>query len=85
MPFCVSRAKDAAIHIAVPIFDKKKEIIGILLNATRAVEIGRVLRRAPLRRGAVYFRHGPRNGTLLYSSRPAYAKTPGRYPFFDAW
>ena len=79
----VTGEKDAAIHIAVPIFDKKKEIIGILLNATRAVEIGRVLRRAPLEEG-LSISVTDRNGTLLYSSRSAYAKTPGRYPFFDA-
>ena len=78
----VTGEKDAAIHIAVPIFDKKKEIIGILLNATRAVEIGRVLRRAPLEEG-LSISVTDRNGTLLYSSRSAYAKTPGRYPFFD--
>lgn len=75
--------QDTAIHIAVPIYDEKKEIIGILLNTQRAVEIGRVLQRAPLEEG-LSISVTDRNGTLIYSSRYAYAKALVRYPFFDA-
>jgi len=79
----VTAEKDTAIHIAVPIFDEKKEIIGILLNTLRAVEIGRMLERMPLEEG-LFVSITDRKGTLLYSSRHAYEKKLVRYPFFDA-
>ncbi len=79
----VTGEKDTAIHIAAPIFDEKGEIIGILLNTQRAVEIGRILQRAQLEEG-LSISVTDRNGTLIYSSRHAYAKALVLYPFFDA-
>lgn len=75
--------KDTAIHIAVPIFNDKKEVLGILLSPLRAVEMGKVLRRAPMEEG-LFIAVTDRKGTLLYSSRFAHEKKLVRYPFFDA-
>jgi hypothetical protein len=78
----VTGEKDTAIHIAVPILDKKGGVIGILLNTQRAVEIGRILRQAPLEEG-LSISVTDRNGTLIFSSRYAHTKALARYPFFD--
>lgn len=79
----VTAEKDTAIHIAVPIFDEKGAIIGILLNTQRAVEVGKILQQAPLEEG-LSISVTDRNGTLIYSSRYAYTKALARYPLFDA-
>lgn len=79
----VTAEKDTAVHIAVPVADEKGNIIGILLNTLRAVEIGKILRRVPLEEG-LSVSLTDRRGTLIYSSRYAYEKALLRYPFFDA-
>ena len=72
-----------AIDIAVPVVDGRKEVLGILVSPVREVDVGRVLRRAPLEEG-LFISVTDRKGALLYGSRYAREKTLVRYPFFDA-
>ena len=79
----VTGEKDTAIHIAVPIFDKTGAVVGVLLNAQRAVEMGKIFRRAPLEQG-LFIAITDRQGVIIYSSRYAYEKALVRYPFHKA-
>ena len=77
----VTAEKDTAVHIAVPVADEKGNIVGILLNTLRAVEIGKILQRIPLEEG-LSVSLADRRGTLLYSSRYPYEKALSPCPFF---
>lgn len=80
----VVEEKDAAIQIAVPIRNKKDEVIGILLNTQRAVELAKIISRVSLEEGHSVS-VADRKGTIIYSSRYPYEKALVRYPFSDAF
>ena len=79
----VTGEKDTTIHIAVPIFDKAGAVIGVLLNAQRAVEMGKIFRRVPLEQG-LFISITDHQGVMIYSSRYAYERALVRYPFHKA-
>ena len=59
--------KDAAAHIAVPFFDEKGEVIGILVNTQRVVGLQRFIKRLPLEPEAAIFIMD-RSGNMVYGS-----------------
>lgn len=79
----VTGEKDTAIHVAVPIYDKQDAVVGVLLNAQRAVEMGKTLRQAPLEQG-LFISITDHKGVIIYSSRYAYERALVRYPFHKA-
>ncbi len=74
--------RDAAVHIAVPFLDERGEVLGILINTQRAVELGAYIQRVPLEPGsAISVTDG--KGMMVYSSRYTIGKELTPYPFFS--
>jgi PAS domain S-box-containing protein len=78
----IVREKNTAITIAVPFFDERGEVLGILVDTQRTVELGKVFQQLPLDPGT-FIDITDRKGNLIYSSRFAYDKDIVPYPFYD--
>jgi PAS domain S-box-containing protein len=73
--------KDIGFQVAVPIFNERGEVIGILVHTQRAVFLSRIIQRILLDLGN-FSNVTDRKGNLIYSSRFAYSKELKPYPFF---
>ncbi len=74
--------RGTAIQIAMPIVDQKDNVVGILLNTQRAVQLGNIIRKANLAAG-VTISVIDRQSRIICSSRYAYEKKIALYPFAD--
>jgi PAS domain S-box-containing protein len=75
--------KDIGFQVAVPIFNERGEVIGILVHTQRAVFLSRINQRIPLDSGSTS-NVTDRKGNLIYSSRFAYEKELKPYLFYSA-
>ena len=74
--------KDVAIQIAVPVLDNGGEVLGILVNNQRTVELASIIRRVPLDEGSSVS-VADTKGQMVYSSRYPFDKTIEPYPFYS--
>ncbi len=75
----IAGEKDLAIQVAVPIFDAGGDVVGILVNTQRTIELSKLVKMVPHDPG-VSINITDRNGQMIYSSRFAYDKDIIRYP-----
>jgi len=78
----IAGEKDKAIHVAVPIFDEKGKVIGILQNTQRAVRLVKIIQRATLAANTS-ISVIDRKGRIIFSTRYAYEKELLPYPFHE--
>lgn len=76
----VAGEKDAAAHIAVPFFDEKGEVIGILVSTQRVVGLQSYVKRLPLEPEAT-ISIVDRNKNMVYGSLNPAIKRLVPYPF----
>jgi len=77
----ISGEKDIAVHICTPFFDEKREVIGILVNTQRTVDLNNIIKKIKLDPGT-YTNITDRKGNLVYSSRITFNKEITPYPFY---
>lgn len=75
--------KDAAVHIAVPFFDEKGEVVGILLNTQRAKDLDEFVRRIPTGPGSS-ISITDREGKMTYSDTHSINRELATFPFFSS-
>ena len=81
----VTREKDPAVFVAVPIFARRDKVAGVLVSTWRTVNLEKFIRRIPLEEGGHSITIVDRKGHIAYSSRFPAAGSLTRYPFFEAF
>ncbi|MDQ1333225.1 MAG: hypothetical protein QG552_175 [Thermodesulfobacteriota bacterium] len=76
----IVREKDLAIQISVPFIHEKREVIGILVNTQRTVDLSKLFKQVPVDPGGSTS-ITDRKGQIVYSSRYDYEKGIRPYPF----
>jgi|GEM_PF-457168 len=75
--------KDIAINIAVPIFDEKGYVLGIMFNTQQIVVLSRIIKRVPIDPG-LSVSITDRKGKLIFSNSYTFDKEITAYPFYPA-
>jgi PAS domain S-box-containing protein len=77
----VAGERDTAVHIAVPLFDEKGEVLSILVNTQRAADLQKFIKQAPLDED-LSISITDRSGHIAYSNRYPMTKEITPYLFF---
>ena len=80
----VAGEKDAAVHIAVPLFDEKGEVIGILVSTQRVVGLQGFVKRLPLEPEAA-ISIVDRNRNIVYGNLNPVIGGLAPYPFLSVF